>query len=931
MNIHDILEYFRQEALSNRDLGDKFERLIATYLLTDPIYAAQFDSVWLWPEWPLRWGQDTGIDIVARERLTGNYCAIQCKFYDPKHTLQKSDIDAFFTASGKRFPTLEGVRAFTSRMLVCTTDKWSTHAEEALANQTIPVIRLRVQDLADSPIDWSRFRLDRPSVMSRRAKNPPLPHQSKAIAKVLSEFKSRDRGKLIMACGTGKTYTSLKIAEAVIGKAGIVLFLVPSISLLSQALREWTAETETDFYAFAVCSDTKVGRHQEDMAAHDLALPATTDPKRLANAMKVLQGKRQMTVIFSTYQSISVLAEAQKFGLPELDIIVCDEAHRTTGVTLEGNDESHFVHVHRQEFIKGKKRLYMTATPRIFADSAKSKAEEHNAVLCSMDDELLYGPEFYRLGFGEAVSKGLLADYKVLVLAVDEKHVSKALQHSLADKNSEIKLDDAVKIVGCWNGLAKRFVGEEAENEDPAPMRKAVAFARTIKDSQHLSEMFQSVVGEYIQRHGDEDGNLSCEVEHVDGIFNALRRHERLDWLKEETGENVCRILSNARCLSEGIDVPALDAVLFLNPRDSIVDVVQSVGRVMRLAKGKKYGYVILPISVPAGIKPEEALKDNKRYRIVWQVLQALRAHDDRFNATVNQIELNKQRPDQIQIIGVGGEDGEGGEGKDGKAGKGMQVAFNYQIEELKDAIYAKIVLKCGDRRYWENWAKDVAQIAGRHTARIKSLIETNSGAKQAFDCYLAGLHENINPTIPEAEAIEMLSQHIITRPVFDALFENYSFTQHNPVSLVMQEVLDWLEAQSLEKEVEALQGFYESVRQRVKGIDNAEGRQKVVIELYDKFFKLASKNGIKTRYCLYSCRGSRLHCPERRGRSAEAFRCWTDRHERTHPRSFYWYRHVYCADAPLRTDSAQRSRAQIQRGTSRQRNRPIRLLHRCH
>ena len=531
MDIRGVLDYFRQEALSSRDLGDKFERLIADYLVTDPIYADQYDAVWLWPEWPNRWGSDTGIDIVARERLTGDYHAIQCKFFDPAHTLQKGDIDAFFTASGKTFSTSQGVRSFTCRIIVSTTDKWSNHAEEALTGQTIPVIRLGVKELADSPVDWSQYKPHRPSKLALKAKKTPRPDQEEAISDVLEGFKTHNRGKLIMACGTGKTFTSLKIAEALSGDIGIALFLVPSISLLSQTLREWTAETKRKFHAFAVCSDTKVGRHQEDMAVHDLALPATTDPKRLADAVKILCGKRRTTYIFSTYQSIAVVAAAQKAGLPEFDLIVCDEAHRTTGVTLEGDDESHFVRVHNQSFLRGKKRLYMTATPRIYADSAKSKAEESDATLCSMDDEALYGPVFHRLGFGEAVGKGLLSDYKVLVLVVDEKHVSKAIQNGLAAGDSELKLEDAVKIVGCWNGLSKRLVGEEAHNEDPAPMRRAVAFARSIKDSKHLAAMFKSVVSEYVQRSGSEDGYLNCEADHVDGTFNVLQRNRLLDLL----------------------------------------------------------------------------------------------------------------------------------------------------------------------------------------------------------------------------------------------------------------------------------------------------------------------------------------------------------------------------------------------------------------
>ena len=701
--------------------------------------------------------------------------------------------------------------------------------------------RLRVRDLDESSIDWSQFSSEQPGAIQMRTKKTLRPHQVEALEHILAGFETHDRGKLIMACGTGKTFTALRLAERLTGGSGTVLFLVPSISLLSQTLREWTAEAEETLNCFAVCSDTKVGRHSEDISAHDLAIPATTDARRLAQAITAIRASDGLTVVFSTYQSIQVVSDAQGLGLPEFDLVVCDEAHRTTGVVLnKDKQESQFVRVHRQDFVRAKKRLYMTATPRIYADSAQSKARENDALLCSMDDETMYGPEFHRLGFGEAVERGLLSDYKVMVLAVDEQHVSSALQRHMADEHNELRLDDAVKIVGCWNGLAKRFVGEEARTEDPLPMRHAVAFARSINDSKQVAAMFESVVAEYLQQHGDDEAALRCEVEHVDGTFNALLRNEKLDWLKQDPGENTCRILSNARCLSEGVDVPALDAVLFLNPRDSQVDVVQSVGRVMRRAEGKKYGYVILPIGVPAGVAPEVALQDNDKYKVVWQVLQALRAHDDRFNATINKIELNKKRPDQIQVIGIGGR------GKDDGAGGGTATTYTSEflfpeMEAWKDAIYAKLVLKCGERRYWENWAKSVAEIAEHHVARVRAIVESGSPeARKAFDRFLDGLHENINPSVSADEAIEMLSQHLITRPVFEALFEGYDFAAHNPVSRSMQAVLDVLEGQAISKEVESLQGFYESVRKRISGIDNPEGRQKVMVELYDRFFKLA-------------------------------------------------------------------------------------------
>lgn len=843
--VSTILEEFRQDAISTRDLGDKFERLMVSYLKTDPLYKDLYRDVWMWMDFPQRGNvPDTGIDLVAEERATGDYCAIQCKFYDPNHTLDKSDIDSFFTASGKAL--------FKKRMIVSTTDRWGKNAEDAIKNQQIPVARLRVQDLAESPVDWSQFSLKRPQDIKLKNKKEIRPHQSIAIEKVIAGFKDADQGKLIMACGTGKTFTALKISELfatgnVTGKAQI-LFLVPSISLLSQTLREWTAEAKVTLHSIVVCSDTKVSKKSdaEDISTHDLVFPATTDAQTIASRVQAFKEKRELTVIFSTYQSIQAIADAQAKGLPEFDLIICDEAHRTTGVTLQGDEESYFVRVHDQKFLKGKKRLYMTATPKLYSDGTKTQAQENDATLCSMDDVNIYGTEFHRLGFSEAVNSGLLTDYKVMVLAVDEKYVSKAFQKQIADADNELQLEDAVKITGCWNGLSKRMAtdadGEDIKG-DITPMRRAVAFSRTIKESQKIENLFSNIVEEYHRTHPDED-ILHCEVKHVDGTQNSLQRNQKLDWLKEDTSSsgNTCRILSNARCLSEGVDVPSLDAVIFLTPRNSVVDVVQSVGRVMRKSEGKKYGYIILPIGIPADLTPEEALKNNDKYKVVWQVLQALRAHDDRFNATINQIDLNKSRPPQINVIGVGGSGGD----NDGTGGSvtanPVQMTLNFpHLEEWRDAIYAKIVVKCGDRRYWESWAKDVAIIAERHVTRIKALLESPElQHRQAFNEFIHGLQSNLNPSVSEDDAIEMLSQHLITKPVFDALFQDYQFTQQNPVSLAMQKMLDLLEGQSLEKDTKSLDKFYSSVRERASGIDNAEGKQKIVLELYDKFFRTA-------------------------------------------------------------------------------------------
>ncbi|MGH3904904.1 MAG: DEAD/DEAH box helicase [Pseudonocardiaceae bacterium] len=854
-SIHDILDELSVSSTDERDKGDKFERLMAAYLRTDVTWSDRFSNVWLWGEWPGRHGKpDTGIDLVAEERETGGLTAIQCKFYGQAHRLEKSDIDSFFTASGKA--------AFTGRMIVSTTDKWSRHAEDALEGQHVPVTRLRVQDLDESSIDWSRFSLRTPEVMRLKDKKTLFPHQRVALADVRDGFQKGARGKLIMACGTGKTLTSLRIAEDMVAPGGSVLFLVPSISLLSQTLREWTTQAQVPLRPCAVCSDTKVGKRteSEDISPYDLVFPATTNADKLYVHLSVGKAPDKITVIFSTYQSLPVVSAAQKQGLSEFDLIICDEAHRTTGVTLADEDESNFVMVHYEHHVKAAKRLYMTATPRIYDDSSKSKANEGSAVVTSMDTEDDYGPEFHRLGFGEAVDKGLLADYKVLVLAVDEQAVSATFQAQLADENSELRIDDAAKIVGCWNGLAKRGKAESGFGEDMRPMARAVAFSRSIEDSKKFSRLFTDIVDKYVDSHdltGDDDDAttsdrpLHCDAEHVDGTFNVLRRNEMLDWLKAPLEPGDCRILSNARCLSEGVDVPALDAVMFLNPRNSVVDVVQSVGRVMRKSSdsGKQYGYVILPIGIPADRSPEQALADNQKYKVVWQVLQALRAHDERFNAMINRIELNKAKTDKLQIIGVGDFADEG------PATHGEQGILTFpEIGEWRDALYAKIVQKVGDRRYWEDWAKDISRIAERHTTRIKALLgDPSLDVEDTFEDFLQGLRANINDGITRDDAIDMLSQHLITKPVFDALFEGYSFADHNPVSQVMQHMLDALDEQNISRETETLEKFYDSVRVRAEGIDNAEGKQKIVTELYEKFFKIAFPHAAESLGIVYT------------------------------------------------------------------------------
>lgn len=869
--LRQLLSQYRAAAKTEREKGTYFERLALAFIKHDPGMAQEYEDVWTFTDWAKSQrldGKDIGIDLVAKIRGEDSFCAIQCKFYAEGYRIQKGDIDSFL-ASG-------ATRHFSRGLVFDTTGApWSPNAEALLDD--LNVTRIGLDRLEDSPIDWAAwFQREEIKVAAPKALRP---HQQDALAAVQAGLAEADRGKLIMACGTGKTFTGLKIAETMAGPGKTVLVLVPSLALMSQTIREWTIDSVTPLRSYAVCSDVQVGKRRRDaddvaeVELHDLDYPATTNAAKLASRAHAPAPDR-MTVVFSTYQSIQVISDAQKrHGFPEFDLIICDEAHRTTGATLAGEDESNFVKVHNQDFIGGRKRLYMTATPRVFGEGVKAKASEASAELASMDDPALYGETLFTRGFGWAVENGLLTDYKVLVLAVDEAMVSGGVQHRLADGGTELKLDDATKIIGCYKALTKNGLKDELLT-DAQPMRRALAFCKDIAASKLVRTEFANVVSEYLASDEGQDAMgdaavLECQLHHVDGTMGAKERNVHLDWLKEDAGEGIARILSNARCLSEGVDVPALDAILFMHPRKSQIDVVQSVGRVMRRAPGKQLGYVILPIGVPAGVTPEQALDDNERYRVVWQILNALRSHDERFDARLNQADLGVDISDHIEVIPVsdrievtatindmpgskkaakpdlgigegGGKDDERGYGDSAPRGGG-ESQTEFVFDEFSRAIMAKIVKKCGRRDYWEDWAGDIAKIAQTHITRITALVEKpDTPERAAFEGFLAEIRDDLNDSITPGEAIEMLAQHLITRPVFDALFEGYSFARNNPVSKAMEAVLEALDEHRLDKEADSLQRFYDSVKRRAAGIDDAGAKQKIVVELYDKFFRNA-------------------------------------------------------------------------------------------
>ena len=992
-SFYKLLNSIEQSSSDEKDKGTRFENLVLDFLQNDPTYKNDFAKIQTYADWAKEHTdlvpnkKDIGIDLVATNLCLDNepqtYTAIQCKFYAQDAKVPKKEIDSFLSASDTSF--------FTGRILVATNSNWSDNALATLASKTVPCIVIDREQLAQSSINWSQYQQTGQIQVTKRSLRT---YQQAALQNVISGFKTHDRGKLIMACGTGKTYTSLKIAEAQTNNNGFVLFLVPSLALLSQTLSDWKQQSEFPIRAFAVCSDTTVGKKTKSgsiddlLTPNELNYPATTNEQDLAKHVKnAFQYKEQqqeqgMVVIFSTYQSIEVIALAQNnLGMRPFDLVICDEAHRTAGGYLINPDltkkeilaqsgllkdinlgattaeqtqapaqtpapaetqaailahqvpnapstakadvlsapaqgqepetkaktksrkskldfiddeEAVFTRVHNDQYIHAKKRLYMTATPKIYGDAAKEQKDNNEVILYSMDDEVVFGPVFHSLNFDEAVQLGCLVDYKVIVLASDSRFI-----RSDEDLIERINEDHAARIIGSWKALNKYGTSEDL-HDDAKPMKRVVGFAQVInRDAKNIkiasklfTQEFDNVVNVYRdqvlelankERDAFEDQEyeyvanhqLHCDCKHIDGSMNANQKGDLLQWLREEPEQDHCKILFNVRCLSEGVDVPALDAVIFLSPRKSQVEVVQTVGRVMRRAPGKIRGYVILPVVVDNLENIDNALSRSDKFACIWQVLKALKAINP--NDVIVDGALEKLS-DRIEVVCVNHNaierkaqsatnkpkaygDSEGSSSGDVLSGslaptQGTLIGEDF-VFKVENTIKSAIIKKLGNRREWEEWAEDVAEICKNQVAFIKDKLNNTENKelryafndfKDQFSCSINGHKATQNAqdalfggnSLSDDEVIEMLSQHIVIKPVLDALFKGYAFTENNPIAKALTDMLEKFDDNGLHKANKELEYFYRSVGIRMQNVKTIAERQSVIVDLFDRFFKVA-------------------------------------------------------------------------------------------
>ncbi|GAA9000382.1 DEAD/DEAH box helicase family protein [Helicobacter pylori] len=859
------------QAIPNQRLKGSWFEKVSKRFLKEHDSADEYEFIDLWSDWKLRGNEgDRGIDIVITT-TSKEYIAVQCKFH--QDSVSYNDIATFLS----KLQSGVGEVGFKKGIIISTSNLSSNALEEIeqiRKNKGIDIVEINEEDFIYSQIDWEKFDpTQTQGELPLCDKKKPRHHQIEAIKATKEYFSNpkNTRGKLIMACGTGKTYTSLKIMEALDSK--ITLFLAPSIALLSQTFREYAQEKSDPFYASIVCSDDKVGKGKknkndddaDDINFSELPNKPSTRPEDILNVCELAQKENKRFIIFSTYQSALRIKEAQEVGLGEIDLVICDEAHRTVGAMYSSNerdDKNAFTLCHSDGNIKAKKRLYMTATPKVYSESSKARAKESDNAIYSMDDEDIFGEEIYTLNFTKAIALDLLTDYKVMILAVRKEDLS-GVTNSVNKKISRLeaegtKLDKKLinnefvcKIIGTHKGLAKKdLIALDDENKqdhnlqnknDTTPSQRAISFCKSINTSKNIKDSFETIMECYNEELKKKSfKNLEISIDHIDGTMNCKVRLEKLEELNEFK-PNTCKVLSNARCLSEGVDVPALDSIVFFDGKSAMVDIIQAVGRVMRKAKHKKRGYIILPIALEESeIQNLDEAVNNTNFKNIWKVIKALRSHDpslvdeatfrekikifgsdDHNNDETNQDdeELKKDKTDKTK--------------QDPK--QAQKTLFDaILLQDLANAVYNVMPTKLGDRNYWENFTKKTGNIARTLNSRLKDIFEKNP---EFFHGFLDSLRGNIHSNIKEDEALDMITSHIITKPIFDAIFGD---NIKNPISKALDKMVEKLSTLGLQGETKDLKNLYESVKTEAMHAKSQKSQQELIKNLYNTFFKVA-------------------------------------------------------------------------------------------
>lgn len=633
------------------DRGDAFEVFVEAYLATQAI--AQAETIWAANSVPPAIRQqfnlpssDYGADGVYRDR-NGDLIVYQAKFRTGRPSLSWRELSTFFGIAEKA----------DQRVLLTNTDAIAEVAEQRSnfhAFRGADFERLDASDF-ERMAEWLASGIVQP------VKREPRPHQVEALANIESGLKEHDRATVVMACGTGKTLISLWAAEKTSPKR--VLVLVPSLALLRQTLHEWARFTRwgDEFRFLCVCSDPSVSRGIDELTLRpeDSDFPVSTDAHEVERFLA--QTDDSVRVVFSTYQSAHVVAEGMNRS-DAFDIGIFDEAHKTTG-----REGSRFAFALSDDNLPIRKRLFFTATLRHYDIRNKDKEGEAKLVF-SMDNEAVYGPVAHKLSFAEAAKRDIICNYKVVISVVDGAMVD----NHLLNRGEVLVKDDFVRARQVAVQLALQRAVEEFG------VGRIITFHSSVK----AASGFVAEGAEGVHNHLPDFSTY-----HVNGKQRTADREDHLRGFAEANKG----LITNARCLTEGVDVPAVDMVAFVNPRRSKIDIVQATGRAMRKAGPEKdYGYVLLPLFLEQeeGETLEDALQ-RSNFSEVADVLNAMQEQDEELAEIIRQLQVAKGR--------VGGYD-------DSRlAEKLVTIGPEIGLAELRAAVSAKLVDGLGvtwDERY---------------------------------------------------------------------------------------------------------------------------------------------------------------------------------------------------------------------------------------
>ena len=563
------------EALASLEAGGRgFEELSSWFLLNDPEWSQRIARVWRWDDWPERWGPDRGIDLVA-ETHDGDLIAVQCKHYGSKTTVSKQDVDSFLSESSR--------------------ERFRDRLEEAT-------------------LDWSGFGSAEPRSLLHKK---PRPHQERALQALAYRVETADRGQLVMPCGTGKTLTSLWLAERL--ECSRVLVLLPTLALLRQTAQVWASEVRMNFKPLKVCSDRRSSNCEleaADLPVSELGGPVTTDPAEIARFLSG-DGRR---VVFSTYKSSPRIAEAIALleDVEGFDLAVCDEGHHCAG--LATSDHKTILH---EERIPARRRLFVTATPTVFGVKAIGQARHAHAELASMDDAKTFGRVLHHLSFKQAIDESLLCPYQVVVMPVSDQEVAELVQRRRLVTADGDHVTDAYTLaaqIACLRTL-QRF-----------DCRRLVAFHALVENSKRFAadlETAGSLLGDQAPQ--------AFHSTHIDGYMSKVERDGLLH--RFSSNDETPQVLSNVRLLAEGVDVPGIDAICLVDTHRNTSAIVQAIGRALRTAPRKSVGTVLVPVLVEEGQTIEDALRYSE-HGPVLEVLAALRSIDSEIRHTIDSVRV---------------------------------------------------------------------------------------------------------------------------------------------------------------------------------------------------------------------------------------------------------------------------------------------------